>query len=69
MTKYKITQLIKTAYKNRTEVIYENSVERMARTEFNRLKKEFPDEHFELFELIITQECLDWSGRIKENGI
>lgn len=68
MTNYKITQLVKTAYKNRTEIIYENNIEGMARTEFDRLKTKFPDEHFELLKLTITQEALDWSGRIKENG-
>lgn len=52
-----------------TKVIYENSIERMARTEFDRLKNEFPYEHFELLKLTITQEALDWPGRIKENGI
>lgn len=62
MTNYKITQLVKTAYKNRTEVIYQHSIERMARTEFERLKKEFPDDHFELFKSVITEEYLDWSG-------
>ena len=63
MTNFKITQLVKTAYKNRTEVIYEISLERYARDEFKRLIQEFPDEHFELFIVEHTETCLDWSGR------
>lgn len=63
MKNYKITQLVKTAYKNRTEVIYQHSIERMARREFIRLKEEMPDEHFELFEVIHTETALDWTGK------
>jgi hypothetical protein len=63
MTNYKITQLVKTAYKNRSEIIYEISNERYARTEFERLKKDFPAEHFELFKAVYDEECLDWTGK------
>lgn len=63
MTNYKISQLVKTAYQNRLETIYENRIERMARTEFERLKKEFPEEYFELYKAVHSEECLDWTGR------
>ena len=60
---YKITQLVKNAYCNRAEVIYETAVERYARTEFKRLKDNWPDEHFELFKVVHEEECLEWSGK------
>jgi hypothetical protein len=60
---YKITQVVKTAYKKRMEVIYENPVERMAITEYRRLIVENPDEYFELLETSYTENALEWTGK------
>lgn len=58
MIKFEVRQLVKTAVKNRVEVIYETQSERMAEFEYDRVKKEFPGEYFEWVRIETNETCL-----------
>lgn len=63
MVSYKIIQLVKTAVKNRSEVIFETLSDRLAHCTFEDFITEHPNEYFELFEVTHEEKCLDWTGR------
>jgi hypothetical protein len=43
------------------ETVYSIGVERMARLEFDRLKRGFPAEYFELVKIEHNEECLEFT--------
>ena len=62
MTEYKIMQSMRSVLKGWQEIVFSGPIERIAISQFNRLKTDYPDEHFELIKIEHTETCMDWSG-------
>jgi hypothetical protein len=64
MTTYEIRQTIRAADKNefRAVALFGGDFGRMARMEYDRLIREYPNEYFELIKVEHVEECLDFVG-------
>ena len=64
--RYEIRQQVKTVNKRWLEVVFCSDIERVAGTSYDTLKKEHPDEYFELVRVNHIEECLAFTPKFDD---
>lgn len=61
MTKYEVRQFLKSVSRGFMSTVFESPSERVARSTYDDLKINHPDEYFELVEINSEEKCLAFS--------
>jgi adenine-specific DNA methylase len=62
VTKYEVRQSVQSVSRRWQEVVATEVNERLGKLTYQRLKKEHPEEYFELVEVTWTERCLHYSS-------